>query len=210
MKILISAFDAFNNQQINPTQQIIENLPQKIDSVLIESILLPTVRYQSIKKLQDKIIETNPDFILMLGQASGLKGFHIERVAINIDDFRIKDNEGNQPIDEKISNHGKEAYFSTLPIKAITRNLANKGYIANISNSAGTFVCNHLFYGCAQFLDEKNMNIPFGFVHVCDLDANNSHNLSYSLKEMMDATITIIQTIVNADKDLSISGGLEY
>lgn len=210
MKILISAFDAFNNQKINPTQQIIENLPKSCCSISIETVLLPTIRYKSIELLQKKILQCSPDYVLMLGQASGIKGFHIERVAINIDDFRIKDNEENQPIDEKIALKGDSAYFSTLPIKAITSNLTNKGYIAHISNSAGTFVCNHLFYGCAHFLHKKQPIVPFGFVHVCDLESDDINHFTYSLDEMIDATKIIIKTIIESNEDLSITGGLEY
>lgn len=210
MKILISAFDAFNNQKINPTQQIIENLFEKCCSINIETVLIPTIRYKSIDVLQKKIIQCNPDYVLMLGQASAIEGFHIERVAINMDDFRIKDNEGNRPIDEKIVLKGNSAYFSTLPIKAITSNLIDKGYIAHVSNSAGTFVCNHLFYGCAHFLHKKHATIPFGFVHVCDLDSDDVSHFTYSLDEMLDAMQVIIKTIVEHKEDMAISGGLEY
>ncbi len=210
MRILISAFDAFNNQKINPTQQIIENLPKSCCSINIETVLLPTLRYKSFDVLQKKIIQCNPDYVLMLGQASGIMGFHIERIAINIDDFRIKDNDGNQPIDEKVVLDGNSAYFSTLPIKAITSNLINKGYIANISNSAGTFVCNHLFYGCAHFYHKNQPQVPFGFVHVCDLDGDDIKHFTYSLDEMLDAIQVIIKTIVEHKEDMSITGGLEY
>lgn len=210
MKILVSAFDAFNNQKINPTQLIIENLPTKLNNIEIETVLVPTIRFKSINVLLNKIREIQPDYVLMLGQASGIQGFRIERVAINIDDFRIKDNEGNQPIDEKIVFDGNSAYFATLPIKAILSSLNHKGYKAQISNSAGTFVCNHLFYGCAHYLDKKHESIPYGFVHVCDIDDDKSQHFTYSLQEMLDATQIIIETIIETKEDYSLSGGLEY
>mgnify|MGYP001035146804 FL=1 len=210
MNILITAFDAFNNQDINPTQLIIDHLPDKIQHHVIDKLLLETVRYKSIHTLIHQLKSKQYDAIVMLGYAQNSDGFHVERVAINVDDFRIVDNEQNQPIDEKIHEDGANAYFSTLPIKAIVTSLLEHGFKASISNSAGTFVCNHLFYGCAYHLQKTNKRIPFGFVHVPNLSTQKNSTFSYSLSDMLKAVVVIIETITLYQKDIKISGGKEY
>ena len=107
-----------------------------------------------------------PDAILCIGQAGGRFDLTPERVAINLDDARIKDNEGNQPIDVPIFEDGAPAYFSTLPIKAMVQNIRNAGLPASVSNTAGTFVCNHLMYGVLHTLAKSYPGVRGGFMHV--------------------------------------------
>ena len=145
-KILVTGFDPFDNEKINPALEVIKLLPKKIRNNEIKILEIPTVYKKSIEKIDKEIENYNPDCILSIGQAGGRTDISIERVAINIDDFRIKDNEGNQPIDEKIYLDGDNAYFSTLPIKAIQSEITINNIPASISNTAGTFVCNHVFY----------------------------------------------------------------
>ncbi len=196
MKILVTGFDPFNNQSINPTQLIIEQLPKQIGLIEIIPLLLPTVRFESTNILINSIKKHKPDAVLMLGQASKIEGFHVERVAINIDDFRIKDNHQNQPIDQPIHLDGKSAYFSTLPIKKIVASMNDFGFKSTISNSAGTFVCNHVFYGCAHFIQTTKLATTYGFIHVpFETSQTNSHQFSLPLDAMIKAILIAIQTI---------------
>ena len=165
-KILVTGFDAFGTDTMNPSLEVLRLLPNEINGVKLIKLEIPTIRYQSLKIIEEAIIKDDPDVILSLGQAGGRSAISIERIGINIDDYKIKDNEGNQPVDEIIFEDGKTAYFSNLPIKSILENIKSKGIPAIISNSAGTFVCNHVLYG-VQYLIEKRYPLKVaGFIHI--------------------------------------------
>ena len=121
---------------------------------------------KSIQKLSKEIEKVKPDIVISTGEAGGRAQISIERVAININDASIKDNEGNKPKDEKIFKDGKNAYFSLLPIKKILKELTGDSIPAYISNSAGTFVCNNVMYGLLYLIDKKYPDIKGGFIHV--------------------------------------------
>lgn len=210
MKILLTAFDPFANEKINPTLEVFKKLEDNILNAQIIKLKLPTIFDKSSKILEEKIKEIKPDFILSLGQAGGRSKITVERVAINVDDASIKDNAGEKPIDQKIRIDGKNAYFSTLPIKAIVEEIKKAGIPAEISNSAGTFVCNHIMYEGLYFA-EKYGNIKAGFIHipflpeqVIDKDMP-SMNIS-DIKKSLEIAIATIIKYSNKD-DLKISGG---
>ena len=165
-KILVTGFDPFGGEKINPALEVIKLLPKKIGENEIKILEIPTVYKKSIEKIDKEIESYNPDYILSIGQAGGRTDISIERIAINIDDFRIKDNEGNQPIDEKIYFDGDNAYFSTLPIKSIQSEITKNNIPASISNTAGTFVCNHIFYGVRYLIEKKYKDKKSGFIHI--------------------------------------------
>ena len=127
--------------------------------------MVPTIRYKSVDTVKAAAEECQPDFILCVGQAGGRPDITVERVAINCDDFRIPDNGGNQPEDEPVVADGPSAYFATLPIKNIVNALHQNGIPAKVSNTAGTFVCNHLMYGVCHYAAQKG-NIKAGFMHI--------------------------------------------
>lgn len=210
MKILLTAFDPFANEKINPTLEVLKKLEDNILNAQIIKLKLPTIFDKSSQILEEKIKEIKPDFILSLGQAGGRSKITAERVAINVDDASIKDNAGEKPIDQKIRIDGKNAYFSTLPIKAIVEEIKKAGIPAEISNSAGTFVCNHIMYEGLYFA-EKYGNIKAGFIHipflpeqVIDKDMP-SMNIS-DIKKSLEIAIATIIKYSNKD-DLKISGG---
>ena len=120
----------------------------------------------TVSVLEKIIAKEKPDAVLCIGQAGGRYDITPERVAINLDDARIKDNEGNQPIDVTIFEDGAPAYFATLPIKAMVQNMRNAGLPASVSNTAGTFVCNHLMYGVLYTLAKSYPGVRGGFMHV--------------------------------------------
>ncbi len=164
--ILVTGFAPFDHETVNPSYEAIKLLPNHMDGISIIQIELPTVFTTSAMILIDKINETNPDTILMFGQAGGRKSISIERIAINIDDASIPDNQGYQPIDKPIVIDGPPAYFSTLPIKTLNSKLNAKGIPTSISNSAGTFICNHLMYQILHYLKKEKKNAIAGFIHV--------------------------------------------
>ena len=166
MKVLLTAFDPFGGEKVNPALEAIKLVKNNILGAEIVKLMLPTVFNKSIEILDEAIKKESPDIIICVGQAGGRFEVTPERVAINIDDARILDNEGNQPVDKKIFEGGEAAYFSTLPIKAIVAAINAINLPASISNSAGTFVCNHIMYGLLYLLGKKYSNIIGGFIHV--------------------------------------------
>ena len=147
MKLLLTAFDPFGGEKINPALEAVKRVQDKIGDLEIVKLEVPTVFYKSIDTVTNAIEKERPDVVLCIGQAGGRFDLTPERVAININDARIPDNEGNQPLNGPIFEDGENAYFSSLPIKAMVAEIRKADIPASVSNSAGTFVCNHLMYG---------------------------------------------------------------
>ena len=166
MKVLITGFTPFGGETINPAYEAIKGLEDTINGAHIIKREISTVFHKSIDELDSLIEVESPHIVICVGQAGGRFDITPERVAINIDDARIEDNEGNQLIDKKIYDNGENAYFSTLPIKAMVGKIREAGIPASISNTAGTFVCNHLMYGLLYLIHNKYPNIRGGFIHV--------------------------------------------
>ena len=165
--VLLTGFDPFGGESINPAWEVAKSLHEKtIGEYKIISKQVPTVFQKSISVLKEYIEELNPEMIICIGQAGGRPDITIERVAINVDDARIADNEGNQPIDVPVAEEGPAAYWSTLPMKAIVKRLQEEGIPASVSQTAGTFVCNHLFYGLMHELEKRDKKIKGGFIHI--------------------------------------------
>ncbi|MFC7393444.1 pyroglutamyl-peptidase I [Scopulibacillus cellulosilyticus] len=166
-KVLLTGFDAFGGEKINPALEAIKRLDgRKIGDVTIVTQEVPTVFRRSIEFAVKAIEEHRPDVVICIGQAGGRLKITPERIAINIDDARIPDNDDKQPIDEPVVEGGPAAIWSTLPIKRIVRCLKEEGIPAAVSNTAGTFVCNHLFYGVMHYLQTEAPDIRGGFIHI--------------------------------------------
>ena len=210
MKILVSGFDPFGGESINPSIEAVKRLPDSINEVEIIKLEIPTVIGKSIDKLTQAVETYLPDVVLCVGQAGGRSDISVERIAINIDDCRIKDNEGNQPIDEPIVVNGPDAYFLTLPIKSIVSNLQAQGIPASVSNSAGTFICNHVAYGMAHLAKTKYPNMRTGFIHIPFIPEqvlNKSNMPSLPLDLIIKALEMAIQTISEVNEDIKETGG---
>lgn len=152
----------------------------------------------------------HPDVVLSIGQAGGRPDITVERVGINCDDCRIKDNEGNQPIDEKVAEDGPAAYFSTLPIKAMVKNIQDGGVPASVSNTAGTFICNHVLYGVAHIQATKHNEMRTGFIHIPFLPeqvVDKKNMPSMALDTIVKGLTLAIEAIVNNKDDIKITGG---
>ncbi|WP_066868963.1 pyroglutamyl-peptidase I [Clostridium mediterraneense] len=210
MKILITGFDPFGGEKVNPALEAVKLLPNEILGSEIIKLEIPTVFRKSHKVLREAIIKNNPDVVISVGQASGRFGITPERVAINIDDARIADNEGNQPIDERIFEDGKEAYFSNLPIKAMVAEIKENGLPASVSNTAGTFVCNHVMYSIMYMIEKEFTNIRGGFIHVPCIPAQVVDKVgvpSMSVADISKGLEYALRAVIKNDKDIKTVGG---
>lgn len=166
MKLLLTAFDPFGGSSVNPAQEAVKLVADIVAGVAVMKLVVPTVFGRSIDVVADAMKKWKPDAVLCIGQAGGRYELTPERVAINLDDARIPDNEGNQPIDTPIFADGAPAYFSSLPIKAMAAKIREAGLPASVSNTAGTFVCNHLMYGVLYHIEKYYPGVKGGFLHV--------------------------------------------
>ena len=215
MKLLLTAFDPFGGDAINPALEAVKLVADKIGRFDIVKLEVPTVFRKSIDTVAKAIEEEKPDVVLCIGQAGGRFEITPERVAINVDDARIKDNEGNQPIDIKIFEDGENAYFTTLPIKAMVEAIREANLPAAVSNTSGTFVCNHLMYGVLYTLAKKYPHIKGGFTHVPFIPAQVARRTPVApymaledIKRGLEAAIAAIDK--NFDADINVNGGKEF
>jgi pyroglutamyl-peptidase len=163
--ILLTGFEPFGGEAVNPSWLIARALDgETIAGAPVIAVLLPTEFRASLRVLRAALRRHAPQRALALGQAGGRAGLSMERVAINVDDARIPDNASAQPIDMPVVRGGPAAYFSTLPVKAIVAALRARGVPAAVSQTAGTFVCNHVFYGLQHAL--AGTRVRSGFMHV--------------------------------------------
>lgn len=167
--VLVTGFDPFGGQPVNPSWQAVQALHgDSVQGYRIVGVQLPTVFGSSVQVLLDFLRQHRPTLVLCTGQAGGRPALSLERVAINVDDARIPDNAGAQPVDVPVVRGGPAAYFTGLPIKAMLQALLDEGINAEVSQTAGTFVCNHVFYGlmhelatCSEWQGTRG-----GLVHV--------------------------------------------
>lgn len=204
-KILITGFDPFGGEKINPAYEAVKAIKDNINGVEVVKMEVPTVFYDSIEKVTKKIKEIDPIAVLLIGQAGGRFGMTVERVAINVDDARIKDNKGQQPIDKPIDPEGQPAYFSTIPVKKIVEKMKENKIPASVSNTAGTFVCNHLLYGTLNYIHKNNKNIKAGFIHVPFLPEqviDKPNTPSMSVETIVKALETAVEVITSTQKTI--------
>lgn len=166
MKILLTCFEPFGGERVNPAQLAVHRVAECVHGAQIVKLDVPVVFGASVETACAAMRREHPDAVLCVGQAGGRSGLTPERVAINIDDSRIPDNAGQQPIDTPIAQDGPAAYFSTLPIKAMVAAIREAGIPASVSNSAGTYVCNHLMYGVLHCIAQEFPQMLGGFMHV--------------------------------------------
>ena len=174
MKILLAYFGPFGGESVNPAMEAALLLPDTVHGAEIIGLQVPVVFDKCVDTVMAAVNELRPDAVLCIGQAGGRAAITPERVAVNIDDASIPDNAGAQPIDTAIDPEGPAAYFSTLPVKDMVLAVKAAGIPASVSNTAGTFVCNHLMYGLLRRISLSGSDIPAGFMHVPYLDSQVS------------------------------------
>ena len=167
MKLLLTGFEPFGESTINPSEQVVRALArEKIAGIELCPAILPVDCVRGPQTLIDAFNQSQPDAVLCLGEASRRMAISIERVAVNLLDFRITDNAGQQAIDEPIVRGAPAAYFSTLPARAMYDTVRAAGVPCELSLSAGAFLCNQVMYVMLHYLAEHRLNIPAGFVHL--------------------------------------------
>ncbi|ASA78478.1 pyroglutamyl-peptidase I [Thermococcus sp. 5-4] len=166
MKVLVTGFEPFGGEEINPSWEAVSGLPDEIEGAEIIKRQLP-VTFNGVRKILPKlIVDEKPDFVILAGQAGGRPNITVERVAINVMDSTMPDNEGFAPEDEPVFEGAPAAYFATLPIKAIVRALREAKIPAGISNTAGTYVCNTAMFTALHTIAVAGMETKAGFIHV--------------------------------------------
>lgn len=206
MKILVTGFEPFNGSAVNPSEQIVHRLTAPQGTTLIKAIL-PVEFGKTTVQLQSLFREHQPDIVLSVGQAGGRKEISIERVAVNIDSVKsssgrklLPDNAGAMPVDELIAPEGPAAYFATLPLWRIVEAVQEKGIPAGISNTAGTYVCNHVMYVSLHLAAVQYPKMKAGFVHVPFLPEQTEHREDRCRLASMplDDMVTALQAVLEA------------
>lgn len=195
--VLLTGFTPFGGESINPSYEAIKIMES--DKYRLIKVCIPTTFLGSIDMVIDHISQFHPDLVLMVGQAGGRQGISLERFAVNIDDSEIADNEGVIKHEAKIVSDGPTAYKTDLSLKPIMLHLMQKGYPTKISNSAGTYVCNHIMYGIYHHINSKKIQSKALFVHVPyshEQVKDRKETFSMSIEEIADALNTIIETIL--------------
>lgn len=164
--VLITGFDPFGGEKVNPAFESVKLLPDTIAGARIVKLEIPTVFTRSAKVLEEAMARENPDIVICVGQAGGRSTLTVERVAINLAEARIPDNDGEQPLDQPLREDGDTAYFASVPVKAMVQNIRDHGLPAFVSYTAGTYVCNSIMYNLLYLIDRKFPGVKGGFIHV--------------------------------------------
>lgn len=207
-RVLLTGFEPFGGDVLNPSWLAVQELHgRRIANHRIVAACLPTVFGRSLAELRALIERHQPRLVICIGQAGGRAALSLERIAINVDDARIADNAGAQPVDEPIVPGGPAAYFTRLPIKAMLLALQQAGIAAEVSQTAGTFVCNHVFYG---LLHEVAIRPAFsgmrgGFIHVPWLPEQGVPSMA--LADVLRGLRVALRIALTTDQDISLSAG---
>ena len=166
MKVLVTGFDPFGGEKVNPAWEAVKGLPDIIEEANIIKKEIPTAFRRSAKILEEEIRKHQPDIVLDVGQAGGRATVTVEKVAINLIEASIPDNDGESPQNVPVRMDGETAYFSTLPLKAMIAEGRKAGFPCGISYTAGTFVCNSVMYNALYLSKKKFPEMRAGFIHV--------------------------------------------
>src|SRR5471030_2131566 len=208
--ILLTGFEPFNKETINPSWEAVRALQGWHEGdFVVHARQLPCVFGKANKVMHQAVEELQPSIVIAVGQAGGRVDLSDERIAINIDDAPIADNQKRQVVDQPIVTNGPAAFFSTLPIKAIVHELREAGLPASVSQSAGTFVCNHVFYGLMHQAAEWGTTMRAGFIHIPYLPqqaAAHPGSASMKLEDMVEGLRIAIRTTLAHDVDMREAG----
>ena len=211
--VLITGFEPFGGETVNPSWEVVKQLDGAIiDDCRVVARQLPCVFGESLSVLNAAIDALQPSVVLAVGQAGGRVDVTVERVAINVDDARIPDNHGQQPVDVAIVEGGPAAWFSTLPIKAMVAALRESGIPASVSQTAGTFVCNHVMYGVLHKLADRP-EVKGGFIHIPYLPEQAAAHpgapsmATQTVKQALEIAITVA---LRQEADIKVVGGATH
>ena len=209
-RVLVTGFTPFGGESSNPSWEIVRELPDDIAGYRVEKLKVPTEFGKAIEIAVNAIDKFRPQVVLCFGQAGGRSRMSVERVAINVDDARIADNAGTQLIDQPIRSNAPAAYFCTVPVKAMVAGMTRAAVPSELSNSAGTFVCNHLIYGVLHHIATNGYSTRAGFIHVPFLESqivDRPNTASLSLPTMIAGAKAAIMAAVRNKTDLKLVGG---
>ena len=195
MKALVTGFEPFGGEKVNASLEAVRRLPARIGGLEVVTAELPTSYTRSLAALEATITRVKPDIVLCVGQAGDRAALCVERVAVNLQDARVPDNDGAQPVDRPIMPGGPAAYLATLPVRAAVASLHAAELPAEISMSAGTFVCNHVFYGLMHLAAARGHPFRAGFMHVPCLPQQAAGGASsMALDDIVRGIVTLLET----------------
>ncbi|WP_457752512.1 pyroglutamyl-peptidase I [Thermococcus sp.] len=200
MKVLVTGFEPFGGEEINPSWRAVETLPDELNGATILRVQLP-VSFERVRKILPRLIAgERPDIVLLTGQAGGRPNITVERVAINVMDSTMPDNDGLKPEDEPVFEGAPDAYFATIPVKGVVRALRNAGIPAGISNTAGTYVCNTAMFTALHTIAVSGMEAKAGFIHVpfSHEQALDKPRPSMAQRTINEAIRLAVETVVGA------------
>ncbi|HET9348122.1 MAG TPA: pyroglutamyl-peptidase I [Arthrobacter sp.] len=212
--ILLTGFEPFGGESTNPSWSAAREAAARLRAggLEVQAVELPCVFGDAVRVLEAALEQYHPDLVICAGQAGGRARVSLERIAINCDDARIPDNAGNAPVDQPVVTGGPAAYFSTLPVKAALADLLAAGIPAEVSQTAGTYVCNHVFYGLMHAL-RLRPGTRGGFVHVPYERAQlppGSTDPALPLEQLVEALAVVVRTTLATTVDLRIAAGATH
>lgn len=213
MRVLITGFEPFGGEGVNPSWEAAERVAAAPPAGLeVTAVRLSCVYGRALEELRAAVSETEPDLVVSTGQAGGRPGLTVERVALNVDDARIPDNAGNQPVDQPVVPGGPVAYLSSLPVKACVAAVREAGLPASVSGTAGSFLCNHVFYGLAHLIATERPELRGGFVHVpyVPQQVTEKDEPSMSLADIAKGIAVIAETAARTSTDLRVPEGATH
>ena len=214
MKILITGFDPFGGESVNPAFEAVKLLPDTIAGAQIIKQEVPTEFGRAGEVLEAAMNASKPDVVICIGQAGGRSAITPEKVGINIMDGRIPDNSGYQPVDVTIREDGETAYFTSLPVKAMVQKMKDAGIPAALSYTAGSYVCNYLMYTLLYLIEKKFPCVRGGFIHVpyaMEQVVNKPLGTpSMDLHQIARGLEKAVEAVVKNDADLAVDMGTTH
>ncbi len=202
MKLLLTGFEPFGQESVNPSWEAVKAIPDMVEGVEVVKVRLPVTFKGAAVMLEQAVDEFRPDVVLCMGQGSGRSEVNIERVAINMADSKKPDNDGYQPEEMPVRAEAPDAYFSNLPVKRLVEALHTEGIPAVVSNSAGAYVCNTVFYTALHMVHNKYPDMRVGFVHIPYLPCQvveKSKQPSMATETVVLALETILHTLATVN-----------
>ncbi len=206
--VILTAFQPFGSDTVNPTEKLLERVPDFLYDTKIIKVTLPVVYGHAFERLLPLIEQHKPVLILELGLAKGRSHINIERVAINVNDSIAKDNLGNIKYEDRIEPSGPDGIFTNLPLKVLREKAVNQHLPVQISNTAGAYVCNNLFYKTLHHVKTFNMDTKVGFIHIPatpEMVSAQPNVPSMSINVMTDALMTVLDVVLNPINTLDLA-----